>query len=196
MMALSPALSNVILALTGIVLLKAALTDLQTFKIRNELIVVLVCLFALHALFSGRWTDVHWNLALAVFMFFVMLIFYSLKWMGGGDVKLLTVGFLWAGPDCALVFALLLAGFAVVNVVAAALGLVKFRENNGRKRIAFAPVIAAALIASGLMGCFQPNQYVIKLSQTTPCIVAASEVGSFFPLLWGEGWDEGLLGQV
>ena len=47
-------------------------------------------------------------------MFGVMLYFYAHNWMGGGDVKILTVGFLWVGFACALPFAVLLAVFALV----------------------------------------------------------------------------------
>src|SRR5262245_54156252 len=117
-MAFSPTLSHVVLVITAGVLFYVALTDFKYFKIRNEPILVLIGLFILHALLSGLWLSAYWNLALAAFLFVGMLYFYAKNWMAGGDVKILTVGFLWIGLDCALVFALLMAIFAMVHAAA------------------------------------------------------------------------------
>jgi prepilin peptidase CpaA len=108
-MAFSPTLSHVVLVITAGVLFYVALTDFKYFKIRNELILVLAGLFILHALLSGRWISAHWNLCFAALMFAIMLYFYAQKAMGGGDVKILTVAFLWVGIGCAFPFAVLLA---------------------------------------------------------------------------------------
>src|SRR5438445_5686858 len=121
-MAFSAPLSPVVLVITAAALFYVALTDLKQFKIRNELVLVLAGLFVVHALLSGRWVSAHWNLAFAALMFCVMLYFYAQKLMGGGDVKILTVGFLWVGFGCALPFAVLLAVFAAVHVAAAKCG--------------------------------------------------------------------------
>src|ERR1700756_3255527 len=118
-MAFSPTLSHVVLVITAAVLFYAARTDLKNFKIPNELILILIGLFIVHALLSGRWVSVHWNLALAAFMFVIMLYVYSQNYMGGGDVKILTVALLWVGLDCALVFAVLMAIFGTAHVAAA-----------------------------------------------------------------------------
>src|SRR5499427_7274151 len=122
LMAFSPTLSQLVLVITAAALFYVAVADLKEFKIRNELILVLVGLFVVHASLSGRWVSAHWNLVFAVLMFCVMLYFYSQNLMGGGDVKILTVAFLWIGFGCALPFAVLLAVFAAVHVVAAKFG--------------------------------------------------------------------------
>lgn len=155
-MVVSPTLSHVVLVITSGVLFYVALTDFKYFKIRNELIVVLVGLFILHALLSGRWVSAYWNLALAAFMFAVMLYFYARNLMGGGDVKILTVSFLWVGLDCALVFALLMTIFAMAHVAAAKFGWVNLQEVGKQKRIPFAPSVAASLIVCFMLGCLQP----------------------------------------
>ena len=170
-MAFSPTLSHVMLVITAGVLFYVALTDFKYFKIRNELILVLAGLFVLHALLSGRWVSAYWNLALAAFMFAVMLYFYAQKLMGGGDVKILTVGFLWIGLDCALVFAVLMAIFATVHVAAAKLGWVKVQQAGKHKRIPFAPSVAGALIVCFMLGCVQP----VSLPHTAE------------PFIWGLG---------
>jgi prepilin peptidase CpaA len=99
-----------------------------------------------------------WNVGFALLIFAVMLYFYSQGLLGGGDVKLLTVAFLWAGVDCALPFALLLSLFATVHTIAGKLGWVEVQHlgQDKRSRIAFAPSVAAALIGIFMLGCRAP----------------------------------------
>jgi prepilin peptidase CpaA len=151
-------LANSVLVIAAAILFYAALTDLKHYHIGNELIAVLGGLFILHAFLSGRWPGIAWNAALALFIFAVMLYFYSQNLMGGGDVKLLTVAFLWAGIDCALPFAVLLSLFAALHVIAGKLGWASLQQvgKDGRSRIAFAPSVAAALIGIFMLGCLAP----------------------------------------
>jgi prepilin peptidase CpaA len=151
-------LANSILTITAVILLYAAMTDLKHYRIRNELIAVLAGLFLLHALVSGRWPGMAWNIGLALLMFVVLLYFYSRSLLGGGDVKLLTIAFLWAGPDCALPFAILLSLFAMIHVVAGRLGWVDVQRTGAdeRSRIAFAPSVAAAVMGIFMLGCLAP----------------------------------------
>ena len=148
-----PTLSHVVLVITAATLFYVALTDLKEYKIRNDLVIVLAALFFLHAILSGRWTTLHWNVGFALVMFAVMLYYYSQKLMGGGDLKILTVAFLWVGLSCAMWFALLLLIFAGFHTILAKLRWVDAQEVEGRKRIAFAPSVAAALIGTFLLGC-------------------------------------------
>src|SRR5258708_16168303 len=166
LMAVSAPLSHVVLVITHAVLLCVALTDFKQFKIRNELILVLAGLFVVHALLSGRWVSAHWNLAFAALMFCVMLYFYAQKLMGGGDVKILTVGFLWVGVLCAFPFAVLLAIFSAVHVVAAKFGWAEVHQVGDKKRIPLAPSVAAALILCFILGCLQPISSPIQLSHS------------------------------
>jgi prepilin peptidase CpaA len=92
-------LANAVLVVAAAILFYAASTDLKHYQIRNELVAVLAALFVLHAFLSGRWPGMAWNVGLAVIMFAVMISFYAQNLMGGGDVKLLTVAFLWAGQS-------------------------------------------------------------------------------------------------
>jgi prepilin peptidase CpaA len=158
-MALSPISATVVLVLTAATLFYVALTDLREFKIRNDLILVLAGLYVLHAVLSGRWVNMHWNVGFAIFMLAVMLYFYSQGLMGGGDVKMLAVAFLWVGIPCSLVFAILLTIFIVVHLGVVKLGWAKVQEIEGRKRIPFAPSIAAALIVTFMSGCLEPGNW-------------------------------------
>ena len=162
-MALSPTLSHVVLVITAGVLFYVGLTDFKYFKIRNELVLVLVGLFILHTLLSGRWISAHWNLGFAALMFGIMLYFYAQNAMGGGDLKILTVAFLWVGVGCALPFAVLLAVCAALHMAAAKFGWAEVQEVGGRKRIPLAPSVAAAMIVCFLLGCLQP------VHRTSPC---------------------------
>jgi prepilin peptidase CpaA len=150
-------LATGVLVLMVAVLLYAAFTDLKQYKIGNELIVLLVGLFFLHSLFANRWTNVAWSIGLAAGVFLFLLYFYSRHWIGGGDVKILSASILWAGIECALPFVLLLLLFVSLHTAAARLGWVEQRQNDsdGRLRIPFAPSIAAALIATILLGCLR-----------------------------------------
>ena len=93
-----PMLSLWILALTAATLFWVALTDLREFKVRNEFVAILAGLFVAHALCSGAWVSMQWNFAFALLMLVGGAYAYSLQQIGGGDLKLLAVAFLWTGP--------------------------------------------------------------------------------------------------
>ena len=139
-------LSHIVLLITATTLFYVAIKDLQEFKIRNEIVIALACLYGIYAFLSGEWTTAYWNVGLALIMFVFLLFFYARGWLGGGDVKILTVGFLWAGERYAMVFAILLLVFACIHVGAARIGWVASRHLRGRTVLAFAPSVAGALI--------------------------------------------------
>src|SRR5882672_2930387 len=171
-MAPNPIYSEFVLVIAAAVLVYAAFNDLRHYKIRNDLIVVLAVLYCGHALLSGRWVTAHWDLAFAFLMFVVMCFFYSHRLMGGGDLKLLTVAFLWVGIGCALPFALLLLGFSAIHVVAVKLGWAEVRQishdESGKHhksgKIPFAPSVAAALISVFMLGCLAPRIEILQTS--------------------------------
>jgi prepilin peptidase CpaA len=78
--------------------------DLRDYSISNAFVLVLAGLFILYALLSGRWITLYENIAFALLMFALLMVCYSKGWLGGGDVKLLTVALLWVGVRCALPF--------------------------------------------------------------------------------------------
>jgi prepilin peptidase CpaA len=90
---------------------------------------------------------------MAGIVFAALLYFYARSWMGGGDVKMLTVAFLWIGSEGALLFAMLLCSFSSIHGLAAKLNWLPSRTsaNDARMRIALAPSVAAALIGTLLL---------------------------------------------
>ena len=151
-MATSTVLAYLVLVVTAAVLFYAAWNDLRRFRIPNELVGALAVLYLIHATVSGRWNEIPWNAALAFLMFLIMLIFYVRKTMGGGDLKLLTVGFLWTGFSCSLPFTILLLAFALIHAFLVKMGFVD-AIGEDRRRVPFAPAIAAALIGVFMLGC-------------------------------------------
>jgi len=152
-MAVTAAGACAVLVITAALLVYGAVKDLRDYSISNVFILVLGGLFILHAVLSGRWVTLYENVAFALLMFAVLLVCYARGWLGGGDVKLLTVAFLWVGLRCALPFSLLLLLFATLHTVAIKLKWVEGRRVAGRLKIAFAPSINAALIGTFASGC-------------------------------------------
>lgn len=156
-MTVYPIIALWILVFTAVTLFWVALTDLREFKVRNELVVILVCLYVVYALFSGAWVYMQWNFAFALLMLVSGLYAYSLQHIGGGDLKLLTVAFVWTGPWSAAPFVILLLIFTLLYYFAAKLGFAAARRTSAGLRIPLAPSLAAALIGVFAMGLIRPN---------------------------------------
>jgi prepilin peptidase CpaA len=152
-----PIVSLWILVLTVVALFWVALTDLQEFKVRNELVVVLACLYLIYALLSGTWVYMQWNFAFALLMLVGGLYAYSLQHIGGGDLKLLTVAFLWTGPWYAAPFVVLLLIFTLLYYFAARFGFAAARRTAAGLRIPLAPSLALALIGVFALGFIRPH---------------------------------------
>ena len=152
-----PATSQIVLIITAAVLFYIAVGDLRHFRIPNEFIFVLTILFFVHAAVSGRWVLLPWNIGFAGLLFCVLLGAYAKRMLGGGDVKILAVAFLWTGLNCAMTFAICLLGFSIIHIQASRYGLVASPGRpDGRSRIAYAPSVAAALIVVFVLGCLAP----------------------------------------
>ena len=148
--------SQCVLLVTTVILFWVGITDFISFKIRNDLVLTLFFLFLIHAFVSGRWVELHYNFGFAALAFVVILYPYSLKLMGGGDVKLLTVALLWAGPTGAMLYAVFLLGFVLVHVLAIKLATLIWPERGQAHKIPLAPSMAAALVAVFMSGALRP----------------------------------------
>jgi prepilin peptidase CpaA len=145
-----------IIAVASCVLFYVAFADLQNYKIKNEMVLLLAALYLAYVIASGTWNDVPSHLGVALLIFVVLLVCYSYRMLGGGDVKLLTVAFLWVGRDCALPFAVVMLTITGVHAGLIYFGLVSGQKTiNGRTRVAYAPAIAGALIIVFASGCLQ-----------------------------------------
>lgn len=147
--------NDLALMLTMACLIYAAVSDLREYKIRNGIIIVLVGLFFVHTALAGEWARLAVNVSCAITILLISLLFYWKAAMGGGDVKILAVAFLWAGLDRALLLTILLLIFVVVHAVIAMLGWTAAQGHGRRLRIPFAPAVAAALIGTLLLSVSQ-----------------------------------------
>lgn len=139
-------LAVLILAGTVLTLLQVIVEDLRRFRILNRSVLVLLGLFVAWSLL--RW-DGAATLSHALFgamMFAMLLLMYRFGMMGGGDVKLLGVAFLWLGPQASLVFTVVMAAVTLLYVIGAKLKLLPARPSEKGYRIPFGPGIATAWI--------------------------------------------------
>ena len=82
------------------IMIAAAVIDLISYRIPNELVLVLLALFVIVAAINWSqitWSEVFSHLGAAVLLFGAGLFFYAIRQMGAGDVKLLGVVALWSG---------------------------------------------------------------------------------------------------
>jgi prepilin peptidase CpaA len=129
-----------------------ALTDFRSFKIRNEAVLVLAGLYLLYSATSGDWASVPWHLGFAILTLAGMTYFYAANKLGGGDIKLLTVAFLWTGPGSVLPFSLLLLVLIGIHYLAARVGWATAEKSPAGLRIPLAPSVAGALIGTFALG--------------------------------------------
>ena len=86
------------LVLFAAVLVWGATSDLLWLRIPNWVVVAIAALYPIHVLSAAQ--PVAWQgaLMLAGLVFAIGFALYSFRLLGGGDVKLLAVVALWAGP--------------------------------------------------------------------------------------------------
>ncbi len=135
------------------VLFYVGFTDFRTFKIRNDVVLLLLLMYVLLAFVDRSRSEILIDVILAAIMFGVLLWFFAHRAIGGGDVKFMTVVCLWVGSHCALLFSLLLLLFIGLHLLAARMGWARTKPMAGRHAIPYAPSVAGALIAVIVLGC-------------------------------------------
>jgi prepilin peptidase CpaA len=135
------------------VLFYVGFTDFMTFKIRNDVVLLLFVLYVIFAVVDRSWIDILSNVVFAAIMFGALLWLYMYNVVGGGDVKFMTVVCLWIGADCALLFSAFLVVLIGLHLVAARIGWAQTKPMAGRHAIPYAPSVAAALIGTIMLGC-------------------------------------------
>jgi prepilin peptidase CpaA len=141
------------------VLLYVGFTDFRTFKIRNDVLLLLLLLYVPLAIVSRScsWAEIVESILLAIVMFAVLLWFFAQKVIGGGDVKLLSVACLWIGVHGALLFSALLLIFILLHLGAARMGWANTKPMGGRYAIPYAPSVAGALIGVIVYSAIMPG---------------------------------------
>jgi prepilin peptidase CpaA len=100
----------------------AASSDLLTMRISNKLVLLTAGLFFAIALLAGFSLElIGMHVAAALVVLAVSFSFFALRWIGGGDAKLIAATTLWFGFEgmlMYLVFASLLGGALTLTLLA------------------------------------------------------------------------------
>ena len=133
-----------LLAALAIALLIAAFTDWRRRQIDNKLNAAIALAAPLFWWASGlTLIDVAWQLGVALLSLVILAGLFALRWMGGGDVKLLTALALWIKPS--LFLQLLVVMALVGGVLTLTLGAWHIaRRQRDRLAIPYGIAIACA----------------------------------------------------
>jgi prepilin peptidase CpaA len=135
-----------LLAALAIGLLFAAFTDLRSRQISNRLNAAIALGAPLFWWASGlSFGDIAWQVGVALVSLIVLAGFFALRWMGGGDVKLLAALALWVQP--ALFLQLIIAMAIIGGALTLAFGAWHItRRERDRLAIPYGVAIAAAAL--------------------------------------------------
>lgn len=130
------------------VLAGLAWQDLTRRRLPNPMVATYAALFLPYALGSGMgWAALGWHVALGLGVAVLMAFLFSLKIMGGGDVKLWGALMLWTGPQGAIIAVIIATLFGGVIGV---LGLIAKAMLKRRRRPVGRPVLAALTASRGI----------------------------------------------
>lgn len=122
-----------------------AWNDFNGWRISNKAnLAFAATYFVFAAALSAPWT-IAAHVAFAAIMLLIMLFPFARGWLGGGDVKFLTVAFLWTGLDCALLYSIALLPPMLAYLALARLGYARSKRDGGLHRVPFGPIGAVAL---------------------------------------------------
>ncbi|MDE2435478.1 MAG: prepilin peptidase [Sphingomonadales bacterium] len=136
-----------LLGALAIALLIAAYTDMRRRQIDNWLNAAIAVSAPLYWWAAGYslWPDAVYQIGLALAVFAVFAVLFALRWMGGGDVKLLTALALWIAPNWFLKLLIVMA--LVGGVLTLLLGMWHIAR---RQRDCLAIPYGVAIASAGL----------------------------------------------
>ncbi len=140
-----------------LLLLWAAVTDVRHRLISNKVVIAILGLFGFWATLQlTKDVDIYgavvWPLIAAGVVFAVGAGLFALRLMGGGDVKLLAVMALFAGPALSVPFVLYVVvagGFVALGTLFYA--RLKHRRDDAPPKVPY----GVAIMAGGMWVCFQ-----------------------------------------
>ena len=93
-----------------------AIADVTAYTIPNWVSYGLAALFVVFAALAWDKTPVLLHVLFGLLTFMICIVFWKLRWLGGGDVKFVGAISLWMGPQHILLFTILLALLSAVFV--------------------------------------------------------------------------------
>jgi prepilin peptidase CpaA len=82
-------------AVTIVLLVAAALSDITRYRIPNTIVYAIVAAFAVGAIANFAWPAIVWPVLAGVAMFLLGAVLFAFGLFGGGDVKLIAAMALW-----------------------------------------------------------------------------------------------------
>lgn len=136
----------VVKMLLVIALIYIAIDDFLNFRIRNESVVAIIILILVKYFLSGLPIDYGFRIIFTFFVFACLLLSYWRGYLGGGDVKLLPLAFLWLEYSEWLLFYAILTIVTLLYAILALLKILPSDTSKGRPRMAYGPCISIAWI--------------------------------------------------
>jgi prepilin peptidase CpaA len=119
---ISAAATAVAFLLFVFAMLYAAVSDLTTYKIQNNIVLILLLAYlALAPIVGLTGHEIARSLAVAGIVLLLTFALFAAGWIGGGDAKLAAVTVLWLGADNILAYLLLMALVGGVFAIGVAL---------------------------------------------------------------------------
>ncbi len=150
----------VVLAAAAALLITAAYTDANRYRIPNRICLALMGLFPLFALTAPRGVD--WDQHLMVFGLVLTCGFalFMGNLAGAGDIKLLAATGLWAGPHFIAMFLIVTAiAGGLLAVIMTILTYVRNRAGKQALSLAKVPIPYGIAIAAGGLSIFGMLSY-------------------------------------
>ena len=146
----------------------AAISDYRTFTIPNRVSLCILILYPAHVLSNPESLPWASSLGIAAIVFFAGCLLFAMKAMGGGDVKLLAVTTMWAGPAHIFEYFVVIgtAGLILAIIFAARTALAEGATAEHRT----------------LLGAVADMRHVPIMKLTIPYGVAISAAGFFVSL--------------
>lgn len=145
------------LAILGLLLIYAAASDLRTRTIDNWVSIAMAAPAPVWWLARGLdpWPDMAWQFGFGALVFAVLFGLWTIRIVGGADVKLIGALALWLPPGERMTtfFVMAMAG-AVVSIVALVTAKSR-RHTTGEKRRRVEVPYGVAIAAGGLFFLFQ-----------------------------------------
>lgn len=130
----------------GLLLCWIIFEDLRRYRIRNTAILALVAGSVIDVVLRGGLVSLLAHGGFALLAFGLLSVFFVLRAIGGGDVKLLSAALLWVGPEGCAVYAAALLLCTTAYLAGTWARLLPVRDRAGRRMIPYGPSIAAAWI--------------------------------------------------
>ena len=179
----------VLLAALAMALLTAAFTDLKSRTIGNRLNIAIAAGAPFFWLATGLnlWPGVAIQLGIAAATFALCALFFAIRQMGGGDVKLLTALALWFPPSnfVALILVMAMLGW-VLTLVMGVWGVAHSRIVGARPIRDTALLIACTLIAVNFASAVLGGPKLAlpdSLAQTVATLPASAVLVAMVPVV-------------